>query len=46
MVSAGAGFLLLIPGYLLPVLVGSALLGASLSWIIAGIVTLFQRRQN
>jgi MFS family permease len=44
MVSAGAGFLLLIPGYLLPVLAGSALLGASLSWIIAGIMTLFQRR--
>jgi hypothetical protein len=40
MVSASAGFLLLIPGYLPLVLVGSALLGASLSWII----TLFQRR--
>lgn len=44
MVSAGAGFLLLMPGFLPPVLVGSALLGASLSWIIAGIMTLFQRR--
>jgi MFS family permease len=44
MASAGAGFLLLIPGHLLPVLAGSALLGASLSWIIAGIMTLFQRR--
>jgi MFS family permease len=44
MISAGAGYLLLIPGYLPPVLAGSALLGASLSWIIAGIMTLFQRR--
>ena len=44
MISAGAGFLLLIPGHLPPVLAGSALLGASLSWIIAGIMTLFQRR--
>jgi MFS family permease len=44
MVSAGAGFLLLIPGNLPAVLAGSALLGASLSWIIAGIMTLFQRR--
>jgi MFS family permease len=44
MASAGAGFLLLIPGHLPPVLAGSALLGASLSWIIAGIMTLFQRR--
>jgi MFS family permease len=44
MVSAAAGFLLLIPGHLPPVLAGSALLGASLSWIIAGIMTLFQRR--
>lgn len=44
MVSAGAGYLLLIPAHLPPVLVGSALLGASLSWIIAGIMTLFQRR--
>jgi MFS family permease len=44
MACAGAGFLLLIPGQLPPVLAGSALLGASLSWIIAGIMTLFQRR--
>jgi MFS family permease len=44
MTSAAAGYLLLIPGYLPPVLVGSALLGASLSWIIAGIMTLFQRQ--
>jgi MFS family permease len=44
MACAGAGFLLLIPGHLPPVLAGSALLGASLSWIIAGIMTLFQRR--
>jgi len=44
MVSAGAGYLLLMPAYLPPVLAGSALLGASLSWIIAGIMTLFQRR--
>jgi MFS family permease len=41
---AAAGFLLLIPPSLLSVLAGSALLGASLSWIIAGIMTLFQRR--
>jgi MFS family permease len=43
-VSAGVGYLLLIPAALPPVLAGSALLGASLSWIIAGIMTLFQRR--
>jgi hypothetical protein len=43
-VARHAGFLLLIPAYLAPVLAGSALLGASLSWIIAGIMTLFQRR--
>ncbi len=41
---AAAGFLLLIPPNLPAVLAGSALLGASLSWIIAGIMTLFQRR--
>jgi MFS family permease len=44
MMSAGAGYLLLIPAYLPSVLAGSALLGASLSWIIAGIMTLFQRQ--
>ena len=44
MISAAAGYLLLIPAYLPPVLAGSALLGASLSWIIAGIMTLFQRQ--
>jgi MFS family permease len=44
MACAAAGYLLLIPALLAPVLVGSALLGASVSWIIAGIVTLFQRR--
>jgi MFS family permease len=43
MISAGAGYLLLIPASLPAVLAGSALLGASLSWIIAGIMTLFQR---
>jgi MFS family permease len=41
---AAAGFLLLIPPDLPSVLAGSALLGASLSWIIAGIMTLLQRR--
>ncbi len=41
---AAVGYLLLMPAHLPPVLVGSALLGASLSWIIAGIMTLFQRR--
>jgi MFS family permease len=44
MACAAAGYLLLIPALLAPVLVGSALLGASVSWIVAGIVTLFQRR--
>ncbi len=44
MVSAAAGYLLLMPAQLPAVLAGSALLGASLSWIIVGIVTLFQRR--
>jgi len=44
MACAAGGFLLLMPAALPPVLVGSALLGASLSWIIAGIMTLFQRR--
>lgn len=44
MISAAAGYLLLIPAYLPPVLAGSALLGASLSWIIAGIMTSFQRQ--
>lgn len=44
MICASAGYVLLIPAQLLSVLAGSALLGASLSWIIAGIMTLFQRR--
>jgi MFS family permease len=44
MISAAAGYLLLIPAYLPPVLVGSALLGASLPAIIVGIMTLFQRQ--
>ena len=44
MIFASAGYVLLIPAQLLAVLAGSALLGASLSWIIAGIMTLFQRR--
>lgn len=44
MLCATAGYLLLIPSHLPAVLAGSALLGASLSWIIAGIMTLFQRR--
>jgi MFS family permease len=44
MVSAAAGFLLLIASPLPAVLAGCALLGASLSWIIVGIMTLFQRR--
>ena len=44
MACAAIGYLLLIPAYLPPVLGGSALLGASLSLIIAGIMTLFQRR--
>src|SRR5262249_56155985 len=39
-----AGCVLLMRGYLPGVLGGSALLGASLSWIVAGIMTLFQRR--
>ena len=44
MISATAGFLLLIASPLPAVLAGCALLGASLSWIIVGIMTLFQRR--
>ena len=44
MISAAVGFLLLIPSQLPAVLAGSALLGGSLSWIIVGIMTLFQRR--
>jgi len=44
MVSAAVGFLLLIASQLPAVLAGSALLGASLSWIIVGVMTLFQRR--
>jgi MFS family permease len=44
MVSAALGYLLLIPSWLPAVLAGCVLLGASLSWIIAGIMTLFQRR--
>jgi hypothetical protein len=44
MVCAGAGYLLLIPAALPAVLAGCALLGASLPWVIVGIMTLFQRR--
>ena len=44
MISAAAGFLLLIASQLPAVIAGCVLLGASLSWIIAGIMTLFQRR--
>jgi MFS family permease len=44
MISAAAGFLLLIASQLPAVLAGCALLGASLAWIIAGVMTLFQRR--
>ncbi len=44
MISAGAGYLLLIPAYLPAGPAGSALLGASLPAIIAGIMTLFQRQ--
>lgn len=44
MISAAAGFLLLIASQLPAVIAGCILLGASLSWIIAGIMTLFQRR--
>jgi MFS family permease len=43
-ICAAVGFLLLIPSQLPAVLAGSALLGSSLSWIIVGIMTLFQRR--
>jgi MFS family permease len=44
MISAALGFLLLTTTQLPVVLAGCALLGASLSWIIIGIMTLFQRR--
>jgi MFS family permease len=44
MISAAAGFLLLIASPLPAVLADCALLGAGLSWIIVGIMTLFQRR--
>ena len=44
MIIAAAGFLLLIPSQLPAVLAGSVLLGGSISWIIVGIMTLFQRR--
>lgn len=43
-VSAALGFLLMIASRLLAVLAGCVLLGASLSWIIIGVMTLFQRR--
>jgi MFS family permease len=43
-VSATAGYLLLIPASLPSVLAGCVLLGASLPAIIVGIMTLFQRR--
>ena len=44
MISAAAGFLLLIASPLPAVLAGCVLLGASLSWIIVAVMTLFQRR--
>jgi MFS family permease len=44
MACAGAGYLLLIPAALPVVLAGCALLGASLPWVIVGMMTLFQRR--
>jgi MFS family permease len=44
MIIAAVGFLLLIPSQLPAVLAGSVLLGGSISWIIVGIMTLFQRR--
>lgn len=44
LVSAALGYLLLIASQLPPVLAGSVLLGASLSWIIVGVMTLLQRR--
>jgi MFS family permease len=44
MTCAAAGYLLLIPASLPAVLAGCALLGASLPWVIVGIMTLFQRR--
>jgi MFS family permease len=44
MIIAAAGFLLLIPSQLPAVLAGCVLLGGSISWIIVGIMTLFQRR--
>jgi Na+/melibiose symporter-like transporter len=44
MILAAAGFLLLIPSQLPAVLAGCVLLGGSISWIIVGIMTLFQRR--
>ena len=43
MIAAAIGFLLLIAPQLAAVLAGCALLGASLSWIIVGIMTLMQR---
>jgi MFS family permease len=43
MLAAAIGFLLLIAPQLSVVLAGCALLGASLSWIIVGIMTLMQR---
>jgi MFS family permease len=43
MIAAALGYLLLIAAQLPAVLAGCALLGASLSWIIVGIMTLLQR---
>lgn len=44
LVAAGAGFLLLAPGILAAALLGTALVGASLPWILIGLVTSLQRR--
>ena len=44
MIIAAVGFLLLIPSQLPAVLAGCVLLGGSISWIIVGIMTKFQRR--
>lgn len=44
LMSAALGYLLLIASQLPAVLAGSVLLGASLSWIIVGVMTLLQRR--
>ena len=43
MVSAAAGYALLILHQLTAALIGSALLGVSIAWIIVGVITLLQR---